>query len=298
MIHPIRAVTNRYQNRAGVDRTITRNDMTGNTLPDSSIPGTSVAQKSGMQLSIVVPARNERALIRRSLARIARTLDGLGVEYEIVLGDSASSDGTAEEARAAGIEGLRIVREQLPGKGRILTRALSETSGEIVGFIDADLEIDESYIPALFEAVTGGADAAIASKCLRPELEARRPLHRRALTAVVNRCIRLAFGTSIRDHQAGLKLFRGPVLRRMLGQVANTGWLWDTEVLVFLTRSGGRVVEIPVEVSQRDGSHLAFGRSWLGAARDLTKLLVRARLGWGRSAPTPDLPVAETAVTL
>ncbi len=297
MIRPVGAVTNRYQQPVENGRAIVPNDMIGNTLPDRPHPGTPVAEDEGMQLSIVVPARNERALIRRSLQRIARTLDGLDVEYEIILGDSASSDETVEEALAAGIDRLRVVRDPLPGKGRILTRALSTARGSVVGFIDADLEIAESYIPTLYEAVLDGADAAIASKGSRPELEARRPLYRRAITAVVNRCIRLAFGTSLRDHQAGLKLFRGPALRSVLGRVANTGWLWDTEVLVYLTRAGATVAEVPVEVSQREGSHLAFGRSWLGAARDLTTLLVRTRLGWGRGR-SRDLPVAESAVTL
>ena len=255
--------------------------------------GTAVAIFGRMDLSIVVPARNERALIRASLLRIATTLDSLGVEYEIILGDSASSDGTAEEARRSGLDRLRVVRDPLPGKGRILTRALREARGSVVGFIDADLEIDESYIPTLYAELVKGADFAIASKNARGELDRGRPLHRRLVTGIVNRFIRLVFGTSISDHQAGLKLFRAPLLHGVLPRVANDGWLWDTEVLVHMTRAGGRVTEVPVEVTTRSDSHLSFGRSWVGAARDLAALFVRTRLMRTPRVEPAELPAPE-----
>ena len=252
-----------------------------------------------MELSIVVPARNEHALIRSSMVRIGAVLDTLGVEYEIILGDSASTDGTADEALAAGLDGVRVVRDPLPGKGRILTRSLTEARGDVVGFIDADLEIHESYIPLLYAEILKGSDVAIASKNAGGEPSEGRPLHRRAATGLVNRCIRLAFGTTISDHQAGLKLFRGPLLQSVLPRVMNTGWLWDTEALIYLTRAGGSVAEIPVEVRHRPDSHLALGRSWIGAVRDLTALFVRSRLIASPVATKAELPPSErTAATI
>lgn len=194
-------------------------------------------------LSVVLPARNEASVIGRTVPRVVSYLNGLGLDYELIVGDSGSTDGTEEIVRDLGLPHVRVVRDELPGKGRILTRCLSQARGRYMGFLDADLEIPEDTLGALLDRLNGGADAAVAVK---DETVGCRPLHRR----VISRGLRLVlwglFRTGISDHQAGCKLFRAGVLRQILPVVRSKGWMWDSEVLVHIHKRGGRIEQVPV----------------------------------------------------
>lgn len=243
------------------------------------------------RLSIVLPARNEAALIEETVATVERFLAATEPDYEVIVGDSGSTDGTGDRVRRLGRPRVRVVREELPGKGRILTRALREARGEVVGFLDADLEIPVTTLEPLLSAVRDGADAAIAVKAGGGDRD--RPRARRVLTRSANAAISLLFGTGLPDHQAGCKLFRGAELRPVLAQVRSTAWLWDTEVLVHMIRRGARVDTAPCRVGvARPGRIQA--RAVLSAARDLAILWVRmTRIRTGR-APAA-LPTGEEA---
>lgn len=243
-----------------------------------------------MELSIVIPARNEQDRIQATLSRVARVTSRLRVRCEILLGDSASTDATVERALQLRMPGLRVVRLDKPGKGRVLTRALSQTRGRVVGFVDADLEIDPGYLKPLYAAICGGADAAIASKTLDPTLNEGRERHRRWLTGGYNGLVRALFRTGISDHQAGLKLFDGRLLRGVLPRIRSNEWLWDTEVLVALRQLRADVVEVPVALAPSGPSHVSLKSAWFGTARDLTSIYVRSRLGIASAEPAMEGP--------
>lgn len=229
-------------------------------------------ERVGMKVSLVVPAYNEGGVIGHSVRRIDSELGDLGVPYEIVVGDDGSTDGTAEEVRELGLETVRIVRRPHRGKGAILTAAIPETRGGIVGFIDADLEIDIRYLDEFVSALEAGYDVAIASKNLDPEYARDRKPSRRLTTAGYNFLVRRLFGTGISDHQAGFKLFRREIVEPVLREVKATGWLWDTEVLLGILERGGRIREIPVRTEDhREGHVNVVSTSW-NMFRDIWKL--------------------------
>lgn len=230
-------------------------------------------------LSVVLPARNEAPVIGRTVPRVARYLDGLGLDYELLVGDSASTDGTGDAVRGLELEGVRVIRDELPGKGRILSRCLREARGRYVGFLDADLEIPEATLGALLERVHLGADAAVAVK---DEGRSGRPLHRRLMSRVLNVLLRGLFGTGVSDHQAGCKIFRAGALATVLPRVRSPGWMWDTEVLVLLRRIGCRVDQVPVVAS-------ATRPSRVGPVNTLRSVAELVGLGL-RTLPRPRLP--------
>lgn len=225
-----------------------------------------------MRLSLVVPAYNEAEVIGDSVRRIDAFLRGLEIDYEIIVGDDGSTDRTAEVVGDLALDSVRLVRRPHRGKGAILTAALMETRGAWAGFIDADLEIDVTYLPPFLAALEDGFDVAIASKNLDPELSRSRRLSRRVTTAVYNVLVRTLFRSPLSDHQAGLKLFRGSLIRSLLPDVASEGWLWDTEVLVSCLRADRSVKEIPVEAVRRREGHVGVvTTSWM-MLRDMGRL--------------------------
>jgi glycosyltransferase involved in cell wall biosynthesis len=208
-------------------------------------------------LSVVVPARNESRLIARTLVRLEAVLRSTGVPFEIIVSDSASTDKTARIVERLTRADLRLIRNPLPGKGRALSSGMAAARGSIIGFIDADLEIDPAFILPLLEAVQQGADFSIGVKTLP---DPRRSRLRRTATYVYNQLIRRLLGTPFHDHQAGLKLFRADWLRPMLPRVLSEGWFWDTEVLFALHRAGARGVEVGVRTVRHRASQVSFVR--------------------------------------
>ena len=222
-------------------------------------------------LSVVVPARNESALIARSLVRLQKVLRGSDVTWEIIVSDSASEDGTARIVERRTRPDLRLVRNALPGKGRALSSGMAAARGSIVGFIDADLEIDPKYLLPCLDAVRDGADFAIGVKTLP---DPRRSRLRRLATYCYNHLIRRILDTPFSDHQAGLKLFRADRLRPVLPRIVSEGWFWDTEVLFALHRAGARGEEIGVRTVRHRPSQVGF----FGVSFELLREGVRLRL--------------------
>ena len=208
-------------------------------------------------LSIVVPARNESALIARSIARLDAALSELGVSYEIIISDSASSDDTASIVTTLQHPHVRLVRNDLPGKGRAIATGMREARGTFVGFIDADLEIDPSFITPLFDAMRDGADFAIGVKNLP---DPQRSLLRRASTFCYNAFVRSLLDTPFSDHQAGLKLFRADRVHALLPRLNSHGWFWDTEMLFALHRAGAHGAEVGVRTQYQRPSQVGFLR--------------------------------------
>ena len=102
-------------------------------------------ERTGLRVSVVIPARDEQSTIAAVVGRIRRDLiDRYPVVDELVVMDSLSSDATAARARDAGarVHAVAEVVPELgtrPGKGEALWKSLFVTSGDVLVFIDADL---------------------------------------------------------------------------------------------------------------------------------------------------------------
>lgn len=234
------------------------------------------------ELSIVLPAHNEANQIAASIHRVDSFVRQLPFSYEILVGDDGSTDGTAAVVEKLAYSRVRVVQRPWRGKGAILTSSFQAARGtQYVGFLDADLEIDIGYLSPMLDILEQGCDAAIASKNARPEYARNRPLIRRVATGGFNQLVRLLFGTGLRDHQAGLKLFRAACLRAVLPQITSTGWLWDTEVLVRLLKRGYTIREVPVSTTPRRESKTIMPAT---SAKMLVNLV---RMYWRIRGPTP-----------
>lgn len=107
-------------------------------------PGELLAAKGDHRVSVVIPARNEAATVASVVSQIRTSLVSLGLVDELVVIDSDSADGTAQQARAAGAQvfaarDIETGTDPVPGKGEALWKSLFVTSGDLLVFIDADL---------------------------------------------------------------------------------------------------------------------------------------------------------------
>jgi len=206
-----------------------------------------------MRLSVILPARNEAHHLRENLQRVCEALSGQ--DLEVVVVDDGSDDATAacgESAAEAGLP-VRTVRQPVNlGKGAALFRGFAESSGELVAFLDADLEIAPENVLRLVERLgASGADVVVGTRRGEPT---GFPLPRRLLSGAFRRGVAFLFGLPVGDTQTGIKLFRREVLERVAPRMTTSRFAFDVELLVAATRFGYAIAECPVATSYgRDG---------------------------------------------
>jgi glycosyltransferase involved in cell wall biosynthesis len=205
-----------------------------------------------MELSVVVPAYNEAGAIASCLAEIVAAVEQLTPDYEIVVVDDGSTDGTARCARlCAELYPGRIAVVESPanhGKGAALVLGAMLARGERIAFLDADLDLHPSLLHRLNARMDEtGYDAVIGSK-RHPESDVQVPPVRRILSAGYFFIIRLLFGLPLRDTQTGIKIFKRAMLHAVLPRLCVKRFAFDLELLVNIHRAGGQITDAPVKI--------------------------------------------------
>lgn len=231
-------------------------------------------------LSVVVPAFEEGAHVRAHLARIAAALDATGRAFEILLVDDGSTDATAAEAARAAAADPRVRVERHArnlGKGAALETGTRAARGDVVVYLDADLEISPEEVPPLLARFEReGADVLVGSKYAEGARE-RRPLHRVLLSRLYWLVTSLLFRLPIRDTQTGLKILDRALALAVIPAVRTRRWAWDIEVLVLAHRRGARIVSGPVSVDFKAGGARIGWRGVVASALDTLAVFLRAR---------------------
>lgn len=207
---------------------------------------------------------------------VAATAAEPGVEVVVV--DDGSTDGTREEAEraAARHSGVVVVANpQNAGKGRALQRAFAASSGEIVVFLDGDLDLPPEQVPALVAALRrGGFDALLGTKQAAMAAGGY-PRVRRVLSRLFSAATRFAFRLPVTETQTGLKAFRREPLGAALPRVQIGRYSFDLELVVLMHRAGCRIGEFPVELRvQASTSRVTVGTLW-EMGRDTVRLWFR-----------------------
>ena len=204
-------------------------------------------------ISVVIPAFDESDRIARTLRETDGAMAAFGSPYEIVLVDDGSGDDTLARAQeAAGdLDHVRLVHmERNAGKGWALVRGAQLAHGDLVMFMDADLDVHPRQLAILHRAlVEDGADVVIGSK-LHPSSQIAYPLRRRLLSLGYYVLVRALFRLPVHDTQTGLKLYRRAVLEQIVPRLLVKRFAHDLEALVNAHRLGFRIVEVPVVVTQ------------------------------------------------
>jgi len=201
------------------------------------------------KLSVLMPAYNEAAVIIPSVQETIRTLDGFGIEYEIIVIDDGSHDGTFErihELRARHGRVIAVKNRENYGKGRALKKGFRSATGDYVVFLDCDLDLHPAQVRHFFEVMRReDVDVVIGSK-RHPQSRVAYPWSRKVISSVYFFLVKLLFGLPIRDTQTGLKLFRREVLRRVFHKMLVKRYAFDLEILALAHHFHYRIAQAPV----------------------------------------------------
>jgi glycosyltransferase involved in cell wall biosynthesis len=201
-------------------------------------------------ISIVIPVYNEARIVRDAAAELCRRLDDLRWEYELILAENGSRDGTLQllEALPATLPRVRWLHEEKPNYGRALKRGILEARGEVVICDEIDLCDVGFYLRAL-PLLEQGADMVVGSKAMKGANDSR-PWIRRAATRVINLLLRIATGFRGTDTH-GLKAFRRERLTDVARACVVDRDLFASEFVIRAQRMGRDVREIPIALHER-----------------------------------------------
>jgi glycosyltransferase involved in cell wall biosynthesis len=204
-------------------------------------------------VSVVMPAYNEATHIASNLRVTVETLSSLNYDFEVILVDDGSPDRTYREASkliATHGSRVRVVHyETNQGKGNALMCGSWFARGDIIVFLDADMDLHPEQVPVLIEMMGAKeADVVIGSK-MHPLSRVNYPLVRRAYSWVYYSLIRLMFGLPVKDTQTGLKAFKREVLDRVFPKILAKRFAFDIEVLANAHRLGYKIIDAPVTLN-------------------------------------------------
>lgn len=265
--------------------------MTSNSLlrADGREPGS----VSAATLEVVIPVYNEEADLQQCIRRLHDHLvDNIPFRSQITIADNASTDGTLAVAHrlAAEIDGVRVHHLEEKGRGRALKAVWLDSEADVVAYMDVDLSTDlNALMPLIAPLLSGHSDLAIGSRLARSSRVVR-GAKREFISRSYNLILRTSLRARFSDAQCGFKAMRTDVARELLPLVQDTGWFFDTELLVIAEKAGLRIHEVPVDWVDDPNSSVNIVDT---AVKDLQGC-------WrvGRALASGALPVAELRKSL
>src|SRR6266550_1505887 len=228
------------------------------------VPHRDQVSSPGVKLSVIVPAYREARHIQDNLGKLLRELESLGRAYEVLVVSDGNTDETVREAERVISPHIKVIEyNRNMGKGYALRCGVAHSSGDLVTFIDADMELDPRYIKGFIAVMESfDCDAVIGSK-RHPMSNVQYPPIRRFQSLMYQLLIRTLFQIRVRDTQTGLKLFRRHVLEEVVPLLAIKRFAFDLELLVVARQLGyKKVMEAPVDLNYKFESTADLKATW------------------------------------
>jgi glycosyltransferase involved in cell wall biosynthesis len=230
-------------------------------------------------VEIVVPVFNEAAALPGSIRRLHEHLTAtFPFSWRIVVANNASTDGTAQVARALGddLPGVELLDLPEKGRGRALRAAWSSSDADVLCYMDVDLSTDlNALLPLVAPLISGHSDLAIGTRLAKASNVVRGP-KREFISRAYNQILRMSLQARFSDAQCGFKAIRRDAAQRLLPQVQDQAWFFDTELLVLAQRDGLRIHEVPVDWIDDPDSSVDIVRTATDDLKGVARLLASA----------------------
>ena len=237
-------------------------------------------------VSIVVPAFEERERVGDSIGRILSFLAETGANGELIVVDDGSRDNTSEVAEAACAKfpdaDTKVIRyEQNRGKGFAVKTGLLAAAADIALFSDADLSTPIEEMPKLIDPIKNGEfDVTFGSRALdRSLIGTHQPWRREQGGRVMNLIIKTMSGLPFYDTQCGFKAFNMKKFRPLLDVMTIDRFGFDVEFLFVARHNGLRLEEIPVRWNNVEGSKVSVVRNTHRMFSELSQVRRNAKRG-------------------
>lgn len=209
-------------------------------------------------LSVIVPAYNEAPNFEKGLIdEVPAFLQKQDYSYEVLIVDDGSSDNTAllAEEFAKKHKDIKVIRNPHQGKAQTVKKGVEVANGELILFTDFDQATPISEVSKLIDFIPA-FDIVIGSRQLPGAKREKEPIHRHIMGLGFNFVVQLFTIRGIKDTQAGFKLFKGNVAKKLFSalKVYSKGkqvkgalvTAFDVELLFLAKKRGYKIREVPI----------------------------------------------------
>ncbi|MCO1657448.1 bifunctional glycosyltransferase family 2/GtrA family protein [Pseudonocardia humida] len=258
------------------------------TVDRAAAPPRRAPDRPAPVLDIVVPVHDEENDLEPSVRRLhAHLAERFPYPFRITVADNASTDATPRIAArlAAELPAVTVLRLEEKGRGRALRAAWSASDAAVLAYCDVDLSTDlAALLPLVAPLVSGHSDLAVGTRLGRGSRVVR-GAKREVISRAYNLLLRGTLAARFTDAQCGFKAIRADVAHRLLPLVRDTGWFFDTELLVLAERGGLRIHEVPVDWVDDPDSRVDILATAVADLKGIVRL--------GRALGRGDLPLQE-----
>jgi len=211
-----------------------------------------------IDLTVILPVYNEIEHLKSNLPKIISSVQSITPNYEIIIAEDGSTDGTSELAISLEQRKPRVYHlhfDERQGRGKALSNAITLSEGKIIVYMDIDLSTDLSSLPLLISSINSGYDIAIGSRYHSGSVT-KRSIKRLVLSKLYNTLVHKLLCSNvlypkISDYQCGFKAFNRESILPLLDQIEDKHWFWDTELLVRSQKNWYEIKEVPVIWSEK-----------------------------------------------
>ena len=209
--------------------------------------------KKKIELSLILPCYNEAEHFLKSSQLILDVLRKNRIAFELIFVEDASQDSTKllviEFLKRRTDKKYRVLfHKKNTGRGKSVADGIQEASGAFVGFMDIDCEVNPNYIPEFLAQLKSGSDVVCAERHYQTTTGG---LIRALASKLYQQLVKTVLTTSLPDTEAGFKFFNRKRILPVLSKVHDTGWFWDTEIMIRSELAGLKIAFIPVQFKRR-----------------------------------------------
>ena len=217
-------------------------------------------------VDVMIPVLNEAHVLEQSVSTVREFCRAnLPYRWRVVMVDNGSTDGT--QAVAARL------KERFPdevdfyhlterGRGRALRHAWTRSTADVCCYMDVDLSTELAALPKVVDAILhGGCDVATGSRLQKGKSKVTRSRKRYIISRCYNILVRRVLGIHFSDAQCGFKAVSRRAIERIVPQIKDQTWFFDTELLVLAEKQGYRIGDIPVRWIEDDDSRVKIAKT-------------------------------------
>jgi glycosyltransferase involved in cell wall biosynthesis len=211
------------------------------------------------KVDLVIPVLNEVRALEKSVHTVR---DFLGrtfpYPWQVTVADNGSSDGTFDVAQrlAKEFSDVKCFRLEQRGRGRALRHAWTRSDADILAYTDVDLSTELEALEKLCRGIhEQGFDVGTGSRLL-PDSRVTRGPKREFISRCYNLFVKGVLCTHFSDAQCGFKAVSRRVVERVVPQIRDEAWFFDTELLTLAEKQGYQILDVPVQWIDDDDSRV------------------------------------------